>query len=329
MKLLNFFSSTVPRTPPNNKMSKQNLAYVEEVRKKNIQLQNKKYRQERARKEIQKEQQRANRQRQQLQMEKIKSYERNWMYEEYKVFFDSIIKQLRNISNKYTKLLNEEKEKKRGFSKTFSTKKSKKYDTIHTIHNQRILNFQTNFKSIIESILDTHYNVKQQRKFGEERKRQFLEVVVYKIIFKNMDRWDNDVKSLLGPIQKSKLNKDLSKILNIYSDYPLLCYLIEKDKIKIFVTNTKVFYKFFKIVQPTLNTILITDASNNSYYLHKNFLHPKLYKYFLELIPNQQKKIQIQIRNQLVPEQKVMKVRNKKALKLLGFDPHSSSHPQL
>ena len=327
MKLLNFFSSTVPRTPPNNKMSKQNLAYVEEVRKKNIekniQLQNKKYRQERARKEIQKEQQRANRQRQQLQMEKIKNDERNWMYEEYKVFFDSIIKQLRNISHKYTKLLNEEKNAKR----EFSTKKPKKYDTIH---NQKILNFQTNFKSIIESILETHYNVKQQGIFGEKRKRQFIEVVVYKIIFKNMDRWDNDVNSLLGPIQKSKLNKDLSTIKNIYSDYPLLCYLIEKDKIKIFVTNTKVFYKFFKIVQPTLNTILITDASNNSYYLHKNFLHPKLYKYFLELlIPNQQKKIQIQIRNQLVPEQKVMKVTNKKALKLLGFDPHSSSHPQL
>lgn len=318
MNLRNFLFS---RPPPSSKkeLSEKDLQDIEKAKKESIQKENREYRQQNLKK-LQQQKKKESIQRQKILnlhlKEEEREYARKKMYEENEEFFKKIRKKLKTISGEYNKLLQEKANENFG---SFDRAYKKQY--MKENHNFITKMFKEQFRAIVEKIMYKMSTVKEYTLLGNERKNLFLEVVVYEVIFKNIGI-SGDIKFLLGKKQKAKLDDNLNKILNIYADYPLLCYLIETYQIQNFVTDNKVFHKFFDIIEQKHNTILIVDNFDKSYYLHKTFLHPKLYDYFLSLISTQtQKQIQTQIRNPIVPEQKAKFVnkKNQKALKLLGY----------
>ena len=310
MNLRNYlFSRPPPPSSSKKELSEKELQIIKRLRREHYQ------REKREQEELKMEQldKKASRQKQRLLNLKLKEEEREYarkkMYEEKEKFFKKIRKELRTISGEYNKLLQEKANENIGNYIRVSKKQYMKEN-----HNSIIKNFREQFEDIVEKIMYKMSKVKEYTLLGNERKNLFLEVVVYELIFQNIDIYGNDIKYLLGNQQKAKLDDNLDKIHNIYADYPLLCYLIETYQIQNFVTDNKVFHKFFDIIEQKNNTILIVDNFDKSYYLHKTFLHPKLYDFFLSLISTQ-------IRNPIVPEQKSKFVnkKNQKALKLLGY----------
>ncbi len=322
MNLRNYlFSRPSPPKNSKRKLSEKDLQDIRRWKREKIQKENKEYRQQNLKK-LQQQNKKESIQRQKISnlqlKEEEREYERKVMYEKKGKFFKKIRKELSTISYEYNKLLQQKANENIGsFSRT-STKQYMKKN-----HHSIIKNFREEFKDIVEKIMYKMSEVKEYTLLGNERKNLFLEVVVYEVIFQNIDISGN-IKSLLGNQQKAKLDdnlNNLTNIRNIYADYPLLCYLIETYQIQNFVTDNKVFHKFFDIIERKNNTILIVDNFDNSYYLHQTFLHPKLYDFFLSLVLAQtqkQKQIQFQIRNQIVPEQE-SKFVNKKVKELLGY----------
>lgn len=319
MNLRNYFFARPPPPPPSKKkLSEKDLQDIEQWR-------NRRYRQQNLNKlqqQLQQQKKKAIIQRQKIsnlqKKEKAQEDARNEMYETNENFFKGITRKLNAISRGYNNLLQEKaNENAGGFSRAFRKQYMKEN------HDLIIRNFKENFKDILQKIRLKRSKVKDYTILGDERKILFLEVVVHKVIFQKINISGNNINNLLGSTQKRKLGDNLNIIRNIYTDYPLLCYLIETSQIQNFVTDNKVFKKFFKIEHKN-NTILIVDNFKNSYYLHERFLHPKLYKFFLSLIQAQtqkqkQKQIQFQIRNPVVPGQKSKIVNKTKALELLGY----------
>lgn len=318
MNLRNYFFARPP--PPSSskkKLSEKDLQDIEKWKKESIQKENRKFRQQNLKK-LQQQKKKESIQRQKILKLQLKEKEREdarkVMYEKNEKFFKDTRQKLRAISHVYNNLLQEKANENFG---SFNRASKKQY--MKTNHDSIIKNFKKNFKDIVQEIILEMSKLEEYTILGNERKKLFLEVVVYELIFQNIGI-SGDIKLLLGNKQKKKLDDNLNKILNIYADYPLLCYLIETNQIQNFVTDNKVFHKFFDIIEQKHNTILIVDNFDKSYYLHQTFLHPKLYYFFLSLISTQtQKQIQTQIRNPVVLEQKPKIVKNPKALKLLGY----------
>ena len=318
MNLRNYFFARPP--PPSSskkKLSEKDLQDIEKWKKESIQKENRKFRQQNLKK-LQQQKKKESIQRQKILKLQLKEKEREdarkVMYEKNEKFFKDTRQKLRAISHVYNNLLQEKANENFG---SFNRASKKQY--MKTNHDSIIKNFKKNFKDIVQEIILEMSKLEEYTILGNERKKLFLEVVVYELIFQNIGI-SGDIKLLLGNKQKAKLDDNLNKILNIYADYPLLCYLIETNQIQNFVTDNKVFHKFFDIIEQKHNTILIVDNFDKSYYLHQTFLHPKLYYFFLSLISTQtQKQIQTQIRNPVVLEQKPKIVKNPKALKLLGY----------
>lgn len=320
MNLRNYlFSRPPPPSSSRKELSEKDLQIIKRLRREHYQSENRKYRQQNLKK-LQQQKKKESIQRQKILNLKLKEEEREYrrkdMYEKKEKFFKKIRKKLKTISGEYNRLLQEKANENFG-----SFDRAYKQQYMKENHNSIIQNFRKKFRDIVENIMDKMSTVKEYTFLGNEEKNLFLEVVVYEVIFQNIGI-SGDIKYLLGKKQKAKLDDNLNKILNIYADYPLLCYLIETNQIQNFVTDNKVFHKFFDIIEQKNNTILIVDNFDKSYYLHQTFLHPKLYDYFLSLISTQtQKQIQTQIINPIVPEQKAKFVnkKNQKALKLLGY----------
>ena len=317
MNLRNYFFARPPPPPSSKKkLSEKDLQDIKQLRNREYRKQNLKKLQQ----QLQQQKKKASIQRQKIsnlqKKEKAREDARKVMYENNEKFFKGIRQKLRAISRGYNILLQEKaNENTERFSRAFRKQYMKEN------HDLIITNFKENFKDIVEKIILKRSKVKQYTILGDERKILFLEVVVYKVIFQKIDINGNNINNLLKNTQKAKLGDNLNEIRNIYTDYPLLCYLIETYQIQNFVTDNKVFNKFFDIIEQKNNTILIVDEDGESYYLHKRFLHPKLYDFFLSLVLAQtqkQKQIQTQIRNPVVPGQE-SKFVNKKALKLLGY----------
>ena len=143
--------------------------------------------------------------------------------------------------------------------------------------------------SIDETALNNIFQMLKTKLYTSEKKKQemYKEIILDKIILKPIDS-SNNIIPYKNFTEKEKRMFGTDPLRNIYVNYMLFLYLIEKNQINHFVSEefeNKINDRF--TIDKNKKLILIKDQ-NETFFIHKNRFHPKLFDFFSVRKINQQ-----------------------------------------